>query len=124
MTSAYNDLLSVYKGDELNESYSYGLDRLHVYLSDGTNETYSYDHLGSIVRITSYNVCYTKLLRDSKGRLTSNRYADGYSQTYTYDEEKRTVTLKEGTGLTTTYHYDDQLRLIKIADSKGSYNFV
>jgi len=66
MTSAYNDLLSVYEGNDQKESYSYGLNRLHAYLKDGTNETYSYDHLGSVVG-----------LQDSRGKL---------KETYRYDE--------------------------------------
>ncbi|MFD3259540.1 RHS repeat-associated core domain-containing protein [Paenibacillus lentus] len=91
---------------------------------EGAEYRYVYDAEGRITQVNGPDhITLRSMAYDNKGRLTSIRYADGYSQTYSYDEEKGTVTLKEGTGLTTTYHYDDQLRLIKIVDSKGEQTF-
>ena len=74
----------------------------------------------SLHRITSYNVCYTKLLRS---RVSTETVGESASHKFAYSEDSDVVTITDAYQNTIIHHYDEEKRLIQVGHANGSSEF-
>ncbi len=85
---------------------------------------YGYGAGGKLEKvINARGICAVENTYDGQMRCTRQRFPDGSSMSYAYDDGNRTVELTERNGARTTYVHDERYRDIKHIDSEGEERY-
>lgn len=89
-----------------------------VIAADGSRISMEYDDLGFVTLYREGVGTETKYVRDSVGRVLSEKHADGSESTTVYDANGNTVEIIDAIGNRTKFEYDTNNRVIARIDSK------